>query len=156
VGDTNDIWIWMFFRNTCSLFLYSFDWSIFLTWCIPSVFNMVFLIIKLQNNMLIELKHILWNSPHKTKLCSEAEFLEEIQTKVLTVFLLAIQSHLDSFALRFLFLQTHATSFSFYCTLLCTVQEKWKSDRNRTFWFKKSIQKPSILRILKIMPRNLT
>jgi hypothetical protein len=43
----------------------------------------------------------------------EAEFLEEIQTKVLRVFLLAIQSHLDSCALSFLFLQTHATSCSF-------------------------------------------
>jgi hypothetical protein len=29
------------------------------------------------------------------------------------VFLLAIHSHLYSFALRFLFLQTHATSYSF-------------------------------------------
>ncbi len=35
----------------------------------------------------------------------EAEFLDEIQTKVLRVFLLAIHSHLYSFALRFLFLQ---------------------------------------------------
>jgi hypothetical protein len=34
----------------------------------------------------------------------EAEFLGKIQTKVLLVFLLAIQSHLCSFALRFLFL----------------------------------------------------
>jgi hypothetical protein len=45
----------------------------------------------------------------------EAEFLDEIQTKALRVFLLAIHSHLYSFALRFLFLQTHATSHSFYC-----------------------------------------
>jgi hypothetical protein len=36
---------------------------------------------------------------------SEAEFLDEIQTKV--------HRHLYSFALRFLFLQTHATSYSF-------------------------------------------
>jgi hypothetical protein len=42
---------------------------------------------------------------------AEAEFLDKIQTKVLGVFLLAIQGHLYSFALRFLFLQTHATSF---------------------------------------------
>jgi hypothetical protein len=47
----------------------------------------------------------------------EAEFLDEIQTKVLRVFLLAIQSHLYSFVLRFLFLQTHANSYSFYSTL---------------------------------------
>jgi hypothetical protein len=42
-------------------------------------------------------------------------------------FLLAIQSHLYSFALRFLFLQTHATSYSFFCALLYilyTVKEK--------------------------------
>ncbi len=46
--------------------------------------------------------------------CTGAEFLDEVQTKVLRVFLLAIQSHLYSFSLRFLFLQTHATSYSFY------------------------------------------
>jgi hypothetical protein len=40
-----------------------------------------------------------------------AEFLDEIQTKVLRDFLLVI--HLYSFALRFLLLQTHATSYSF-------------------------------------------
>jgi hypothetical protein len=44
-----------------------------------------------------------------------AEFLDEIQTKVLRVFLLAIHSHLYSFALRFLFLLIHATSYRFYC-----------------------------------------
>jgi hypothetical protein len=43
-----------------------------------------------------------------------AEFFDEIQTNVLRVFLLAIHSHFYSFALRFLFLQTHATSNSFY------------------------------------------
>jgi hypothetical protein len=35
---------------------------------------------------------------------TEAEFLDEIQTKFLRVFLLAIYSHLYRFALRFLFL----------------------------------------------------
>jgi hypothetical protein len=63
---------------------------------------------------------------------SEAEFLGEIQTKVLRVFLLAIHSHLYSFALRFLFLQTHAISYSFYSsvTVLYTVKEKGgKPDR---------------------------
>ncbi len=39
---------------------------------------------------------------------AEAVFLNEIQTRVLEVFLLAIHSHLYSFALRFL--QTHTTS----------------------------------------------
>ena len=45
---------------------------------------------------------------------TEAEFLDEILTKALRVFLLAIRSHLYSFALRFPFLQTHATSYTFY------------------------------------------
>jgi hypothetical protein len=48
---------------------------------------------------------------------SEAEFLDEIQTKVSRVFLLAIHSHLYSFALRFLFLQTHATTYNFYSSV---------------------------------------
>ncbi len=48
---------------------------------------------------------------------TEAEFLDEIRTKVLKVFLLAIHSPLYSFALRFLFLQTHATSYSFYSSV---------------------------------------
>jgi hypothetical protein len=52
---------------------------------------------------------------------TEAEFLDEIQTKV---FLLAIHSHFYSFALIFLFLQTHATSYSFYSSVFYTVKEK--------------------------------
>ncbi len=57
---------------------------------------------------------------------TEAEFLDEIQTKVLRVFLLDIRSHLYSFTLKFLFLQTHATSYSFYSsvTVQYTVKEK--------------------------------
>jgi hypothetical protein len=51
----------------------------------------------------------------------EAEFFDENRTKVLRVFLLAIHSHLYSFALRLIFLQDHATSYVFlkfgYCTL---------------------------------------
>jgi hypothetical protein len=47
----------------------------------------------------------------------EAEFLDEIQTKVFRVFLVAIHSHLYSFALRFLFLHTHAVSYSFYSSV---------------------------------------
>jgi hypothetical protein len=60
----------------------------------------------------------------------EAKFLDEIETKVSRVFLHAIQSHLYSFALRFLFLQTHAISYSFYSVLQYTVKEKeGKPDR---------------------------
>jgi hypothetical protein len=54
----------------------------------------------------------------------EAAFLDEIQTKVLRVFLLVIHSHLYSFALTFIFLQTHATSYSFGGQLLYTVKKK--------------------------------
>jgi hypothetical protein len=54
----------------------------------------------------------------------EAEFLDGISKKVFRVFLLAVQGHLYSFALRFIFLQTHATSYSFYSVLLYTEKEK--------------------------------
>jgi hypothetical protein len=55
----------------------------------------------------------------------EAEFLDGIQTSVLWFFIPVIHSHLYSFALRFLFLQTHATSYSF-----SSVKEKGgKPDR---------------------------
>jgi hypothetical protein len=59
---------------------------------------------------------------------SQAEFLDKIRTKVFRVFLLAIHSHLYSFALRFLFPQTHATSYSFYssATVHC------KGERRKT------------------------
>jgi hypothetical protein len=52
-------------------------------------------------------------SEESLALSMEAEFLNEIQTKVLRVSLLAIHSNLYSFALRFIFLLTHATSHSF-------------------------------------------
>jgi hypothetical protein len=58
--------------------------------------------------------------------------LDEIQTKIFRVCLLAIQSHLYSFALRFLFLQTHATSYSFYSELLHTVKEKGGNPDRKT------------------------
>jgi hypothetical protein len=54
---------------------------------------------------------------------TEVEFLDEIHTKVFRVFLLAAQSHLYSFDLRFIFLQTHATSYSFYSAFVYTVKE---------------------------------
>jgi hypothetical protein len=52
-------------------------------------------------------------------LCSspEVEFLDEILTKVLKVVYVAIHSHLYIFALRFIFLHTHGTSWSFYSSL---------------------------------------
>ncbi len=47
----------------------------------------------------------------------ETEFLDEIQTKVLRVFLLVKHSRLYSFALRFAFLQANATSYDFNCSI---------------------------------------
>jgi hypothetical protein len=50
--------------------------------------------------------------------------------KSLKSFLLAIQNHHYSFSLRFTFLQTNATSYSFYSVLLYTAKEKGgKPDR---------------------------
>ncbi len=54
-------------------------------------------------------------------------------------------SHLYSFALRFLFLQTHATSCSFYCSLItvsCKGERRktWQKTTTPSLWFKKSIQ----------------
>ncbi len=60
------------------------------------------------------------NSFYSVRLClfhQESEFLDKIQTKVLRVFHLAIHSNFCSFAWRFLFLQTHATSYNFYSSI---------------------------------------
>jgi hypothetical protein len=60
----------------------------------------------------------------------ETEFWDEIQTKVFRVLLLVLHTHLYNFALRFLFLQTHTTSYSFYSVSVSTLQEKGeKPDR---------------------------
>ncbi len=79
-------------------------------------------------------------------LITEAEFLDEIQTKVLRVFLLAIQSHLYSFALRFIFFQKYARNL-FNSAFLYTVKEKEGKPDRKPYpipytWFKKPIQKP--------------
>ncbi len=80
--------------------------------------------------------------------CTEAEFVDEIQIKVWKVFLLAIHSHLYSFALRFLFLQTLATSYSLYSsvTVHCKGERKktWQKTIPPSLWFKKSIPKPQV------------
>jgi hypothetical protein len=79
---------------------------------------------------------------------SEAEFLDEIQTEVLRVFLLAIHSHFYSFALRFMFFQTHATSYSFKSS----VTEHCKEENHTPFtiWFKKSLQKLQVWELSKL------
>jgi hypothetical protein len=89
----------------------------------------------------------------------EDEFLDKIQTKVLRVFLLAISIPLDSFALRFLFRQTHATSCSFYSSLLYTVKEtEGKPDRKPyplLYGLRNPYRNLKSEKTLKIMPRNL-
>jgi hypothetical protein len=89
----------------------------------------------------IRIKHTYTPPPSITNSCSkgplhlsnpEAQFLDEIQTKVLRVFLLAIHSHLDSFALRFLFLLklTQPLTVATAALLLYTVKGKGgKPDR---------------------------
>jgi hypothetical protein len=88
----------------------------------------------------------------------EAKFLRRNPDKSLKSFLLDIHSHLYSFALRFLFLQTHATSYYFYSSvtvvtnnllgsnLTYTVKEKGgKPDiKPSSLWFKKYIRKPQV------------
>jgi hypothetical protein len=91
---------------------------------------------------------------------TEAQFLDEIKLKVSRVFLLAIHRHLYSFALRFLFLQTHATSYSFYSSVtVYTIKEKGgRPDRKPhppSLWFKKIHTETSSLITLNIMLRNL-
>jgi hypothetical protein len=102
-----------------------------------------------------------WNLRQKAAvaiLCvqTEAEFLDETQTKVLRVFLLAIQSLLHSFAC--LFLQTHATSYSSYSASMYTVKEKggkpgWK-PHPPSLWFKKSVQKPQVWELSGLCPET--
>jgi hypothetical protein len=56
---------------------------------------------------------------------SEVEFVDKIQTKALRVFLLAIYSHLYSFALRFLFSSNSLNLLHISAVqLLYTVKEK--------------------------------
>jgi hypothetical protein len=64
--------------------------------------------------------------------------LEEIQTEVLRVFLLAFRSHRYSFALRFIFLQIPATSNTVSrVQLLCTIKEKGGIlDRKPSLWLR--------------------
>jgi hypothetical protein len=86
--------------------------------------------------------------------CTKAKFWDEIQTKLLRVFLLAIHSHLYGFDLRFLVLQTHATSYSFYSSVNvhCT-GERRITDRNHSP-FPIHTETSSLI-TLKILPRNL-
>jgi hypothetical protein len=82
---------------------------------------------------------------------------EEIQTKVLGVFLLAIHSHLYSFALRFLILRTHTSSYSFYSPVTVHCKGERRKTIPPSLWFKKSIQKPENSQDYALKPqRNCT
>jgi hypothetical protein len=74
--------------------------------------------------------------------------MDEIQAKVFRVFLLAIHSHLYSFASRFLFLQTHATFHSFLSSVTVTVKGKeGKFDRKPyrlTYGLKNPYRNPQV------------
>ncbi len=93
----------------------------------------------------------------------EAKFLEEIQTKVLIrVFLLTvIHYRLYSFALRFILLQIHATSYNFYSsvTVLYTVKEKGGNPDRKPYLLPYDLRNLyrnlKSMRTLKVMPRNL-
>ncbi len=76
---------------------------------------------------------------------TEAEFLEEIH----------------NFALRFLFLQTQATSYSFYSSVIvhCNGERRKKPDRKPyppPLWFTKSIQKPQVWELSRRCPEPST
>ncbi len=69
---------------------------------------------------------------------------------------LIFQSHLYSFALRFLFLHTHATSYSFFSALLYTVKEENLIENHNPFPMVEEIHtETSSLNTLNIMLRNL-
>jgi hypothetical protein len=63
-----------------------------------------------------------------TLMCTEDEFMDEIQIKVLRVFLLAIRAHLYAFALRFLFLKKPRNLLQ----NLQFVTVHWKGERRKT------------------------
>jgi hypothetical protein len=84
----------------------------------------------------------------------EAKFLDEIQTKVLRVILLAIHSHLYNSALRFLILQSHATSYLFlqWVMVHCKGERRKYIKPNPRPWFKKSIQKSQVWELSRLCP----
>jgi hypothetical protein len=84
--------------------------------------------------------------------------LDEIQTNVLRDFLLAIHSHLYSFALRFIVLQTHATSYLFSSvTIHCRRRkgENLKENHTPIPMVEEIFTETSSLKTLKITSRNL-
>ena len=77
--------------------------------------------------------------------------MDEIQTKAKRAFLLAIQSHLYSFALKFYF-------FKITQPLVKLKEKGGKPDRKPyplSYGLRNLIKTTSSLRLLKIIPRNL-
>ena len=85
----------------------------------------------------------LWTRPDKKVFGNfRGRILGRNLDKASRLFLLVIHSHLYSFALRFLFLQTHATSYSFYSTLLYTVKEKGGKPDRKPYPLPYSVRNP--------------
>ncbi len=61
--------------------------------------------------LIANINHSLFSNIDTSHGTAEAKFMDEIQTKVYRVSLLAIHNHLYNIALRFLFLQTHGTFY---------------------------------------------
>ncbi len=79
----------------------------------------------------------------------------KFRQKFFRVFLLVIHCHLYSFALRFLFLQTHATSYSFYSSVIvhfvhCKGDIIDRKTVPPSLWFKKSIQKTQVWQLSRL------
>ncbi len=113
-------------------------------WRVVSKFNEYGIVCHLKLILLYQL----FDTSSKAR--PEAEFFDEIQTKVFRVFFLAIQSHLYSFALKLLFPQTHATSTPEPLTVSTVYIVHFKGERRKiwqkittpSLWFEKFKQKP--------------
>ncbi len=79
-----------------------------------------------------------------------AEFLDEIQTKAVWVFLLVIHSHLYSFALDFYFFKLTQP-----LTVFCKGERRktWKKTILPSLWVKKSIQNPQVWELPRLCPK---
>ncbi len=89
-----------------------------------------FILLSFQANNVIAIELFMIKSSHCFFIISEAEFLDDVQKKALRIFLLAIHSLFNGFALRFLFLQTHSTSYT--CSYYISVTVHCKGERRKT------------------------
>ncbi len=96
--------------------------------CVESAFKHLFSGWLLNSGKIVTIRY--GKAAQRRSLCTEGKFLDEIHPKVLGIFLFAIHSHLYSFPLRFIFLQTHATSLRFLQFAYCTVHCKGEGRKN--------------------------